>query len=98
MFAREEKFESSADVILRREGGAEATTATDAVTSAIADAVREDLVIILEKTDVCCFELYPVNDQKNRKRKDGSYTIAEHSLKDFRLALNNHLKRHQNAY
>ncbi|WP_346744763.1 hypothetical protein [uncultured Turicimonas sp.] len=45
----EEKFESSADVILRREGGAQATTATIAVTAAIADAVREALTIILEK-------------------------------------------------
>lgn len=47
--AREEKFESSADVILRREGGAEATIATIAGTAAIADADHESLAVILEK-------------------------------------------------
>ncbi|WP_282196117.1 hypothetical protein [Turicimonas muris] len=45
----EEKFESSADVFPRGAGGAVATTATIAVAAAIADAVREALVIILGK-------------------------------------------------
>lgn len=67
--AREEKFESFADVFLRGAGRAEATTGTIVVAASIADADHESLAIILKKTDVCCFELYPVNNQIDRKRR-----------------------------
>lgn len=46
---REEKVESSADIVARGVGEAEVTTATIAVAAAIADADHESLAIILEK-------------------------------------------------
>lgn len=76
---REEKFESPADSVARGVGEAEVTTATIAVAAAIADADHESLIIIVEKTDVCCFELDPVNNQIERQRREGFYTIGKHS-------------------
>ena len=57
LFAREEKFESSADVILRGAGAAEVTTATIGVAVTIADAVREALVMILGKQTFAALSL-----------------------------------------
>lgn len=76
---REEKFESSADIVARGVDEAEVTTSTIADAAAIADADHESLAIILEKTDVCFFELYHVNNQIERQRREGFYTIGGHS-------------------
>lgn len=81
--AREEKFESSADVILRREGGAEATTATIAVAAAIANTVREALVIILEKQTFAAMRFIKRVNLWIRKGKRDPNEISGHPKKDL---------------